>query len=89
MIIATGRLLGIPVTPQVRADYGEFARQCRSNLEPGQVREWIAVHQQNRRPFPADNGHDAGPVGPDFGSLKSVEHGRAFSVLPRLFPAFW
>ena len=54
MVVAAGRLFGIAVAAQIGRDHGELARQRRRELVPGQMRERIAVHQQQRRPVAAD-----------------------------------
>src|SRR5262249_26507686 len=54
VILAARRLFRIPVTTQVGRDHGEFLRESRSDFRPGQMREWIAMHEQNRRPTATD-----------------------------------
>ena len=45
MVRPPRRLFRISVATQVGGDNGEFARQARRDLVPGEVRERIAVHQ--------------------------------------------
>ena len=56
---AARRLLGIAIAAQIGGHYGEFLRQPRGEFVPGQVRERIAVHQQQRRPLAAMHRDDA------------------------------
>ena len=87
MILAARRFFGIAVPPQIRTDYGEFARQHRRNLSPGQMGKWITVHQKHRRSAAAGNGDDAGTAGFDFGSLETFEeHGLTYRAVPPYVP---
>ena len=59
-VIVTARwLFGIAVAAQISGHHRELSRQSRRDLVPGQVGEWIAVHEQERRSSPAMHGQDA------------------------------
>src|SRR6185437_5302531 len=78
MVAAAGRLLGIAVAAQISANHGEFARQRGRDLEPRQMRERIAMHQQQRRSTAADDGYDARAVGFDVATLEAFHlHGNS------------
>src|SRR5262249_40068883 len=74
VIRAARRLFRIPVAAQVGGDHGEFARQARRDLVPGQVRERIPVQQQERRSVAAADRDDARAAGLDFGAGEAFEH---------------
>src|SRR5262245_58030637 len=46
MVPAAGWLFRIPVAAQIRGHHRELARQARSDIVPGEMREGIAVQQQ-------------------------------------------
>src|SRR5499427_8457009 len=76
VILAARRLFRIPVAAQVGGDHGEFARQPRRDFVPGQVREWIAVQQQQRGSVAAAHRDDARAAGLDFAAGEAFEHPR-------------
>ena len=72
------RLLAVAIAAQVGRHHGEFLRKARRELVPGEMRERIAVQQQQRRPAAAMHGHDARAGGLDFGAGEAVHlHGAA------------
>ena len=81
MVVAAGRLLGIAVAAQVGRDDGEFAREPRRDLVPGQMGKRIAVHQQQRRPAAAVHRHDTGAAGGDFSAGEIFEHEASLNFL--------
>ena len=87
VIFAAGRLFRIAVSAQIGRDDGEFLRQPRRDLVPGQVREWVAVHEQKRRPFAAMHRHDARAAGLYLGAGEAFEHGT--SAVNLKFPIIW
>jgi hypothetical protein len=74
VVLSAGRLLRIPVAAQIRGDHGELAGQSRRHLMPGDVRERIAVHEQQRRSLAAMHRHDARAAGLDLGASEAFEH---------------
>ena len=74
VVLAAWRLLGIAVAAQIRAHHGEFFRQCRCDLQPRQMRERVAVHQQHRWSLAAVDGHDARAAGLDLGAGEAFHH---------------
>jgi len=68
------RLFRISIAAQVGGDNGELACQARRDFVPGQVREWVAVHQEQWRPLAATHGHDARAAGLDLGADEPLEH---------------
>src|SRR5215467_2941160 len=74
MIRTARRLLGIAIAAQIGCNDSEFACQRWRDLVPVQVREGIAVHQQQGRTIPARHCDDTRATGLDFGSLEAVEH---------------
>jgi hypothetical protein len=82
MVVAAGRLFGIAIAAQIGGHHSEFARQGGRHLQPGQMVERIAVHQQQRRPTAAGNGNDARAAGLDLGTLKTFQHSRFLNIPP-------
>ena len=78
MVVAARRLFGIAIAAQIGRHHGEFPRQRRRELVPGQMRERIAVHQQQRRPAAAGDGDDARAAGLDLGAGEAFEQHARF-----------
>jgi hypothetical protein len=71
---AAGRLFRVPVAAQVRGHDRELARQTRCDLVPGQVREGVAVQQQQRRSLAPVHRENARAAGLDLGASEAFEH---------------
>src|SRR5262249_13739055 len=86
-VIRTARwLLGIAIATQIGRNDGELACQRRRDLVPVQVREGIAVHQQQGRTASTRHRDNTRTAGLDFRSLEAVEHGFRMEVV-RAFEA--
>ena len=74
MVVAAGWLLRVPIAAQIGRHHGEFLREPRRKLVPGEVCERVAVHEQHGRPFAAVHRDDARAGGPDLGAGKAFHH---------------
>jgi hypothetical protein len=66
------RLLRVAIAAQVARHHRELLREARREFMPGQMRERVAVQQQQRRPLAAMRRHDARARGLDLGLGESV-----------------
>ena len=82
MIRLARRLLRVAVAAEIRRDHGEFLREARRELVPGEVRERIAVQQQQRRALAAMRRHDARAGGLDLGAGEAVHQHFSPRALP-------
>ena len=83
VLVAAGRLREVAIAAQIGRDHGELLREPRRELVPGQMRERIAVQQQQRRPLAAVQGDDARPAGVDLGAGEAFHHVRSPNFGPQ------
>jgi hypothetical protein len=86
MVVAARRLFGIAVAAQIGQDHAELLDQRRRHLGPVQMGEWIAVHQQQRRPAAAGQRNDARARGLNIGAGKAVEHENPLLLIAAAMP---
>ena len=72
MVPAAGRLAAVAVAPQVRRHHREGLGQFRGRLRPGNVRQRVAVQEQDRGALPADHAVDRRPRGLKLESLEVI-----------------
>jgi hypothetical protein len=77
------RLLGVAVTAQVGRHHGELLREARRELVPRQMRERVAVQQQQGGTIAPMHRHDPRAGGLDLAAGEAVEqHGGRLLVEP-------
>jgi hypothetical protein len=75
VILAARRLFRIPVTAQIGRYHGEIPREPRRDFVPGEMRERIAMHEQERRPAAAGERDNPRAAGLYLTAGEAVEHG--------------
>ena len=76
------RLLRVAVAAEIRRHHGELPREPRRELVPGEVRERVAVQEQQRRALAAMRHNDTRPGGLDLRAGEAVHQHFSPRALP-------